>query len=107
MGPTVRGHSAKMVDVLDRVEPVFRKHAAGMADRETPVVHVERAGFLEVEVEVEHDDEDAEDSVDFHCRKPHLFPLWLGTYRWMCGLGGGGCREVFRPWVETERSKRK
>ena len=79
MGPTVRGHSAEM------------------ADREAPVVHVERAVLLEVEVEVERDDEDAEDSVAFRGRKSHLFPLWLGTYRWMCGLGGGGCREEFRP----------
>ena len=95
LGPTVRDHSAELVGRV------------AMADREASVVRVERAGMLEVEVEVEHDDEDAEDSVAFHGRKTHLFSLWLGTYRWMCGFSGGGCREVFRPWVETERSKRK
>ena len=35
------------------MEPVFREHAADMADREATMVLVERTGLLEVEDEVE------------------------------------------------------
>ena len=38
---------------MDRMEPVFREHAANIADREATIVHVERTGLLEVEDEVE------------------------------------------------------
>ena len=31
---------------------------------------------------------------------------FLGTFRWMCSFGGGGCREEFWPRVETERKER-
>ena len=34
------------------MEPVFREHAANMADWEATMVHVETMGFLEVEDEV-------------------------------------------------------
>ena len=119
LGPTDRDHSAGMVDrvatvvrgnavdVADQMEPVFRKHGAGMVDREASVVRVERAGLLEVEDEVGQADEDADDLVAFRGRKSHLFPLWLGTYRWMCGLGGGGCRGFFRLCVETRPEQAK
>ena len=33
---------------------------------------------------------------------PVLLPF-LGTFRWMCRFGGGGCREDFQLRVETER----
>ena len=39
--------------MVDQMEPVFREHAANMADREATMVLVERAGLLEVEDEVE------------------------------------------------------
>jgi hypothetical protein len=42
--------------------PCFQEHAASMADREASVVRVEQVVLLEVENEVEHDDEDGEDS---------------------------------------------
>ena len=31
---------------------------------------------------------------------------FLGTFRWMCRFGGGGCREEFRSRVETDRKGR-
>jgi hypothetical protein len=52
--------------VVDRVEAVFREHAA---NREVSVVRVEWAGLLEVEDEVGHADEDAEDSGNVGSRK--------------------------------------
>jgi hypothetical protein len=50
METTVR---RKPLDMVDRVEPMFREHAAGMADREASVVRLERVVLLEVENEVE------------------------------------------------------
>ena len=38
--------------MVDRMEPVFREHAADMVDREATMVHVERVVLLEVEDEV-------------------------------------------------------
>jgi hypothetical protein len=86
-----------IVDVADRVEPMFRGHAAGTTDREASVVRVERVVLLEVEDESGRTDKAAEVSSAFYGRKSHLFSLLLGTYWWMCGLDGGGCREDFRP----------
>ena len=40
-------------------------------------------------------------SVDHRCQRSHLF-TFLGTYRRMCGFGGGGCRDDFRLRCETE-----
>ena len=40
--------------------------------------------------------EPAGDPFSCHLLKSHFFPLF-STYRWMCGFGGGGCREDFRP----------
>jgi hypothetical protein len=59
----------KLLGVVDRVEPMFREHAAGMADREASVVRVERVVLLEMENEVGHADEGAEDSSDSCSRK--------------------------------------
>ena len=76
------------------MEPVFREHAADMADREATMVLVERTGLLEVEDEVEQSRQGAKDSVNRHGRKSHLFPL-LGTYRRMCGLVGADVVKIF------------
>jgi hypothetical protein len=66
MEPTVR---QKSLGVVDRVVPMLREHAAGMADREASVVRLERVVFLEMENEVEHADEDAEDPGNAGSRK--------------------------------------
>jgi hypothetical protein len=79
------------------VEPLFREHAVGTVDREASVVRVKRVVLLEVEDESGRTDEAAKVLSAFNGRKSHLLSLLLGTYRWMCRLGGGGCRENFRP----------
>ena len=68
-----------------------------MVDREATMVRVDRVVLLEVEDEVGQAHEDAKDSVDSLGRKS--FPFWhiLVDVR----LGGGGCREDFRPRAEN------
>jgi hypothetical protein len=69
------------------VEPVFREHVAGSADRKASVGRVERVVLLKVEDESGRTDEAAEVSSAFYGRKSHQFSLLLGTYRWLCGWG--------------------
>jgi hypothetical protein len=66
METTVR---RKPLGVVDRVVPMFREHAADMADREASVVRLERVVLLKVENEVGHADGDAEDSGNAGSRK--------------------------------------
>ena len=79
--------------------PRKKVSAPDMVDRVATVVRLERLGMLEVEDEV---DERAEELSWHHrCQRSHLF-TFLGTYRRMCGFGGGGCRGDFRLRCETE-----
>ena len=71
--------------VLDRMEPTVRDHSAEMVDREATVVRVDRVVLLEVEDKVGKVDEEAKDSVAHLGQKSRVLSLLFGTYRWMCG----------------------
>ena len=79
------------------MEPTVRDHSVEMVDRVATVVRVDRVVLLEVEDEARKAEEDAKDSVDRLDRKSHvLSPLFWGIPV-DARLGGGGCREDFRP----------
>ena len=82
--------------VADRMEPTVRDHSAKMVGRKATVVRVDGVDLLEVEDEAEQAHEVAEDSVGRLGRKSRvLSPFWHIPVD--VRLGGGGCREDFRP----------
>ena len=94
MESVVRGDA---VDEVDRMEPTVRDHSAEMVDREATVVRMDGVGLLEVEDEAGQADEDAKDSVDRLDRKSHVLSPLFWHIPVDVRLGGGGCREDFRP----------
>ena len=123
MEPTVRDHSAEMVDreatvvrgntvdvadrveattrqtsssVADRMEPTVRDHSAEMVGRKAAVVRVDGVVLLEVEDKSGRAHEVAKGSVGRLGRKSRvLSPFWHISVD--VRLGGGRCREDFRP----------
>ena len=92
-------------NVVDRMEPTVRDHTAKMVDREATVVRVERVGLLEVEDEVGQVDEDAKDSVDHHDRKSHILLPFLAHFGGCAGLVGADVVKIFVHRGKTERSE--
>ena len=107
-----RGHPVDVADrveattrrtspgMADRMEPTVRDHSAEMVGRTTTVVRVDGVDLLEVEDETEQAREVAEGSVGRLGRKSRVLSLF-----WHIPvdvrLGGGGCREDFRPEAEN------
>jgi hypothetical protein len=126
--PTVR---QKPLGVVDRVVPMFREHAAGMADREASVVRVERVVLLELENEDGHADDGrrtggsrkrvkdsrSEGSNDdgrkgrttrkrrFQPRTGFLRDDFIGAYRWMRGLVGANVVKKTIPRRNRRRNR--
>ena len=82
--------------VADRMEPTVRDHSAEMVGRKATVVRVDGVDLLEVEDEAGQAHEVVKGSVGRLGRKSRvLFPFWHIPVD--VRLGGGGCREDFRP----------
>ena len=76
-------------------------------DREATVVRVEGVVLLKVEDEVGQADEDAKDSVNHLDRKSRVLSPLFWHIPVDVRLGGGGCREDFRPQAETRGKQAK
>ena len=79
------------------MEPTVRDHSAEMVDREATVVCVDGVVLLEVEDKAGQAHEDAKDSVDHLDQKSHILSPLFWHIPVDVRLAGGGCREDFRP----------
>ena len=87
------------------MEPTVRDHSAEMVDREAAVVRVDGVVLLEVENKTGQAHEDAKDSVGRLGQKSRVLSPMFWHIPVDVRLGGGGCREDFRPQAETRATR--
>ena len=78
-----------------------------MVDRKAAVVRVDGVVLLEVEDKTGRAHEDAKDSVGRRGRKSRVLSPMFWHIPEDVRLGGGGCREDFRPQAETRATRAK